>query len=329
MIDKLKIENFKSIRNLELNCKKINVFIGEPNAGKSNVIEALTFLSEGINSSNFKDVVRYRSFSDLFYDRETTKEIIIIANSLYCKISFDGKEFKGVINKVVVAPSKNENLVNFRFEPLGSNLYWSPTLQTDITPLIKCFFYRNLMKFDNTKPGSLLPPFGENLITTLSTNKEYRRLASDIFKSKGLKIQLDDTTHEISVVKEIDDVLFKYPYESSSETLRRIVFFMGCLETNKNSTLLFDEPEANTFPFYTKYLAERISADETNQYFLTTHNPYLLESIVAKSAPENLNVVITYMEDYETKLKLLNDIEVKELMNLDAFFNLKRYTETE
>ena len=41
MIKKLEIENFKSIKHLSLDCKRVNVFIGEPNAGKSNILEAL------------------------------------------------------------------------------------------------------------------------------------------------------------------------------------------------------------------------------------------------------------------------------------------------
>jgi AAA15 family ATPase/GTPase len=45
MITKLSIANFKSIRQLNIDCKKINLFIGEPNTGKSNILEALALLS--------------------------------------------------------------------------------------------------------------------------------------------------------------------------------------------------------------------------------------------------------------------------------------------
>ena len=53
MVEQLKIQNYKSIRNLDLPCKKVNVFIGEPNSGKSNIIEALSLLSQDIvNNDN-------------------------------------------------------------------------------------------------------------------------------------------------------------------------------------------------------------------------------------------------------------------------------------
>ena len=37
----LRIQNYKSIKDLHLECGKINVFIGPPNSGKSNILEAL------------------------------------------------------------------------------------------------------------------------------------------------------------------------------------------------------------------------------------------------------------------------------------------------
>ena len=42
MINQVNIKNFKSIKDLTMSCKKLNVFIGEPNSGKSNIIEALS-----------------------------------------------------------------------------------------------------------------------------------------------------------------------------------------------------------------------------------------------------------------------------------------------
>ncbi len=41
MIEKLAIKNFKSIKELDIDCRRINLFIGEPNTGKSNILEAL------------------------------------------------------------------------------------------------------------------------------------------------------------------------------------------------------------------------------------------------------------------------------------------------
>ncbi|HEX9956575.1 MAG TPA: AAA family ATPase, partial [Fibrella sp.] len=43
-LDWVEIKNFKSIKDLRLDCKRVNIFIGKPNVGKSNILEALGLL---------------------------------------------------------------------------------------------------------------------------------------------------------------------------------------------------------------------------------------------------------------------------------------------
>ena len=45
MIKRFTIKSFKSIKSLEFECNRINVFIGPPNTGKSNILEVLSYLS--------------------------------------------------------------------------------------------------------------------------------------------------------------------------------------------------------------------------------------------------------------------------------------------
>lgn len=52
MISKFELENFKSIKQASFNFKKINLFIGPNNSGKTSVLQALAFLlQEGLTSS--------------------------------------------------------------------------------------------------------------------------------------------------------------------------------------------------------------------------------------------------------------------------------------
>jgi predicted ATP-dependent endonuclease of OLD family len=45
-IKNIEIKRFKSIQHLKIDgCKRINVFIGYPNTGKSNIFEALSLLA--------------------------------------------------------------------------------------------------------------------------------------------------------------------------------------------------------------------------------------------------------------------------------------------
>jgi len=106
-----------------------------------------------------------------------------------------------------------------------------------------------------------------------------------------------------------------------------MVFYSLALETNKNAVLAFDEPEAHSFPPYTKTLAERIALDDRgNQFFLTTHSPYMLDSLLSKTPARDLNVVLCRMENFETKAYPLNQEQIDQIKewSMDAFFNFDR-----
>jgi len=45
MIEEVHIQNFKSIYDLKIKTGRINLFIGENGSGKSNLLEALVFVS--------------------------------------------------------------------------------------------------------------------------------------------------------------------------------------------------------------------------------------------------------------------------------------------
>ncbi len=46
MLRRLKVKNYKSLRNLDLRLGRLNVLVGPNAAGKSNILDCLAFLSE-------------------------------------------------------------------------------------------------------------------------------------------------------------------------------------------------------------------------------------------------------------------------------------------
>jgi len=95
MIRTIKIQNFKSIKNLELGCKRINLFIGKPNVGKSNILEAIGILSFGAYDGSLRDFVRFENIGNLFYDNDVNESVEISADSSKFKMYFDGRVFVG------------------------------------------------------------------------------------------------------------------------------------------------------------------------------------------------------------------------------------------
>ncbi len=78
MVWKVSIENFKSIKQLRFDAKRVNVFIGEPNTGKSDLLEAL-----GVFSSVYEQdlLIRYKDPSDLFYNNLLSEDIKVQADN--------------------------------------------------------------------------------------------------------------------------------------------------------------------------------------------------------------------------------------------------------
>ena len=130
-------------------------------------------------------------------------------------------------------------------------------------------------------------------------------------------------TREFAIQKHEGGIVTEFPYESVSDTLQRVMFYEAAMVSNKDAVLVFEEPEAHAFPFNTKHLGEQMALDETNQYFIATHNPYLLSAVVEKANKDEVGVFITYWENHETKVKMLTGDELSRLMDADPFLSIE------
>ena len=334
------IRNYKSIRSLDFESRRVNVIIGEPNCGKTNVIEALS-LSNLEALRNASTCFRAKLPSELFWDQDIGGSIRVVLGDLEVEAGIH----QGQV--VVVGEKSGPHLsIKGRFEsPEGTSTFstllpsdlgkFSQTMGGDASPerwpRRACpFWFVSKDEFTSFELTRLEPPFGDNLATLLSSRKDARQIAAEVFDRGGFKLEVRPRENRLGLTKSFDGITVSIPFTASSETLRRILFYRLAVETNQNSVLLFDKPEANTFPMFTKLFAEQIAADDHgNTFFLTTHSPYLLGSLIEKTPKEELAVVLCHMENFETKARVLSQDEVQELLDLgaDAFFNLDRLTE--
>jgi len=322
MITKLSVSNFKSVRRLDIECKKVNLFIGEPNTGKSNILEALALMSWcGCPDPNLGDYVRFQTAQNMFYDQFLDREIRMSLSlssgtpdsSLSVRFVNDRFELRSQPKSAV------HGYIDYKGRFSGSKL--------PLTGDIKFFRFKNLPKHTDTTPGALNPPDGRNLFSVVFGSESLRETMKEFFRKYGLRIVFKPQEKLFELQKEVDDLVFTYPYMLASDTLRRIIFYTVAIASNKESILVFEEPESNAFPYYTKYLGERIALDQTNQFFIATHNPYLLSAIIEKARKEDIQVFITYFKDFQTRVKPLTANQLSELMEADPFFNLDRFIE--
>ena len=114
----------------------------------------------------------------------------------------------------------------------------------------------------------------------------------------------------------------------TSESIQRTLFLNAVLESNRNTALVLQNPEAGIFPEDAKILAEQIAMDEfDNQYFISTQDNAFAMSLFCKALKDTLAINIVYREAYRTKVRPLRPVELQELWELDLLFNLDRYLE--
>jgi len=85
MIKKIHIQNFKSIYNLELEVGRVNLFIGENGSGKSNLLEALVFVSASESNMLANEFLVSRGLRvpepelmrSAFYEEDSNKDVKI------------------------------------------------------------------------------------------------------------------------------------------------------------------------------------------------------------------------------------------------------------
>jgi len=324
MIQTLEIQNFKSIRHLQMDCRRVNLFIGEPNTGKSNILEALGLFSIP-HTWEIQDFVRMESMDDLFYEHDISQRVMV---------RYDGGESSEIS---LVADQETFPPQFLLLSPWGLRVYRSDGSIVKIespvaeAPPLKIRFYRFSpgVVFGGQPAPFLLPPRGENLPQVLLTRKDLHRMASGFFKRFGLTLLVSLRRDKLEMMREREGEFITFPYSLASDTLQRQIFHLIAMETSQDAVLIFEEPEAHAFPLYTKYLAERVALDESNQYFISTHNPYFLIPLVEKIHRTGIRVFVTYLWDGQTRVHPLAEEELRELLDLESglFFNLSLFVE--
>ncbi len=330
MIKNISIENFKSIKNLNFEARRVNIFIGEPNTGKSNILEALGLFGFGdISSSNLHYFVRFKNLNDIFFDSKSD-EILIEFNNEYVRFFEANNKLNGFKNNLE-RTFDEKIIINEKGTCLNHQIN---AVNEDGENNVAVGYYKfdaeRINVYEEVGYEYLSTPNGSNLFDIILKNEELRIIIGEIVAQKGFELNLSTRNKEIEFVKERkNNISVSIPLYNLSDTLQRVIFYLAAMLSNKNSALIFEEPESHIFPFYNQYLAETIGLDEEsgNQYFIATHNPYFLGSIAQKTKIEDLAVFITYMENHETKLRQLREDEYPELFDFDIFCNLDRFIE--
>ncbi len=344
LINDIEIKNFKSIRHQKIEgCKRINVFIGYPNVGKSNILEAIGTLGiiEKIFEQNrnpkflLSDFIRLETLPACFFQGLISNAPAYITSNL---------------RKVFIAWDDLTASLSYtcRFEPHASlsanfNSYFEPTYisvsdsfkypqnDAEFLAILQGHVYRymfaNAHQKDETRitKTSLQFPFGENIASVLQQNTKLRKEASALFSDFGFDMVFDNGN--LRLQKTVDEhTVFSLGLHSTADTLQRLIFHKAAIASNEGAVLLFEEPEAHMFPPYIRKLTYDIITNKTNQFFITTHSPFVLDNLLEEASDELAIYLVDYVSD-ETTITLLSETNIQEIKDygVDLFFNLESY----
>lgn len=336
-IKNLEIKNFKSIKHLSLDCKRMNVFIGKPNVGKSNILEALGLFSSVFVEDNLNELVRMKKTDDLFFDSFLSNTIEIrLDDRFLLTLSFE-RELNGVIVfKINISTYDHdiasiflirEGIIKWSDSHLMEGLIKPHHDNNTVDIFTKYYRYNSYAPQDSSFKSYLSSPAGENLFEIVTNYPEIRSRIVTMLKEQNLEFVSLINERDFKLQKNIDGFVTQYPYSSIADTFQRFIFYLAAIESNSNSVLIFEEPEVHSFPPYVKELAERMILKDDNQYFVSTHSPYLLQTFIDSLDDTQLNVYLTYYKDYQTHVKALTPDELRDIQDFgyDVFFNLRKF----
>ncbi|RCR65713.1 AAA family ATPase [Larkinella punicea] len=345
----VEIKNFKSIKDLRLDCKRVNVFIGKPNVGKSNILEALGLLGANYSRGKFMEgFIRYKELKHLYRDGDIHQTIQILSDQqvaiLYSYVlnsqietafrfwisSFSTYKYILDFGKHYADLSNDKNTLSMELQIDGKfNRFKNSENENfnNIYNTVKKYDFTNLTEFENLFQEFLLPPQGPNLYEVIRRNKDLWGEFAKLFTDQQLELVLFDAEQEFILQKKQGPYVTQYPFFSIADTFRRFMFYITAVESNKDSVIVLEEPEVHSFPPYTQELAYRIIYNTDNQFFISTHSPYLLHTFIENLEEDQLNVFVTYYENYETKVHALTTEDLRHILDFstDVFFNLDKF----
>jgi len=350
-IKNIEIKNFKSIRHQTIDdCRRVNVFIGYPNVGKSNILEALSLFSIDETNSFFNPFVRIENLTTLFFNGEISKQSEVRINDKHRFVArfeknsiifiqqferegtFFEKEDSGqhfsddshdvsIKTNFQLIANNEGKIYNYKSLPLGR--------KNELVDIRRYVFSKDAA-YTNNNFYELLYPYGSNIFNIISTNHTLKKEIQELFIPYELELLFDTREQKFTILKRTTSGIFSIPYELVADTLQRVIFYKAAILSNKEKVLLFEEPEAHMFPPYiSKFTSEVTYDDNKNQFFIATHSPFVINDFMENIEKDGLAIfTVGYdKETGETLIKKMSDEELHEIYQygVDIFLNLENF----
>ena len=322
-LENIDIENFRGFAKLKLeNFKRVNLFLGQNNCGKTSLLEAL-FLVTGIsnpqlslNINAFRDLpfLDEEDFRYIFHDLDYNVVPKLIAN-------FSEKELQRILEIVPifkeVIPTANE-LKKINQDQLSSSAINSTDYGARVSGLTSKFSIKEKHKErKNYKSQIYLQPGG----LTIDQPRNYKETINGVFLRSGVNessaiqrlekiIQAKKQDSIVKILQEIDpriqdivvlsnsriffdieEINHLVPSNIMGDGIRRILSMVTTIWETSNGIIFIDEIENGLhYSAHEKLWRALLAASEefNVQLFVTTHNIETLERLRSVALNQSL-----------------------------------------
>lgn len=290
MFKKLKIKSFKSITDVEINLKNLNLFLGTNSSGKSSILQALLVLAQS---------------DKLYHNHKLTSTPNSVLNGEYINLG-DFKEIQSKTSEGNIYISiTNEVPANIEETKLFISLddvdYTSPNYLFNKVKYISA----NRIGAEDVYPNSFsdeqyFKSDGSYLFSFLQRNKKLA-LDESFVKNKvstTLLVELNywlkeilNTELEIEAIEKTDLVKITYdvrgnkisnrPKNLGTGTSFIISILIMCLASQEGDALIIENPELHLHPKAQSALTEFLIhiASHNRQLFIETHSDHVFNAI--------------------------------------------------
>jgi len=352
MITKIKIDNFKSLVNFELELSTFNCIVGLNGCGKSTVLQAIDFLANLMvgdvsgwleqrewDKSDINSKLVKRLNIDFTVNLVLKGEQKVVWSGSFNRSSLHCTQETIVIDDVTILKVLDGNLTMSDSMPSGSIFmeYEGSILSTmklknnerqlsEIKNAILAIssldlISPSLLRKSNKSSGGKLGLGGEKLSAFLhELGKESKSKLTT--KLKGIYRQLNAIEtkaltsgwKELSVIESFDGKKVRTTARHINDGLLRLMAILSQL-SNDQKFFLFDEIENGINPELVEFLIDTL-VNSNNQILVTTHSPLVLNFIEDNVARES----IIYL--YKNKAGITKAIKLFDIPSLNEKLNV-------
>lgn len=345
MIEELKINNFRSIKNLKIDkFKNINIFLGKANTGKTSILEAIYIILSMdsraiIRITNLRSIALYNDiFDSLFYDYNTDEAIKFSINVDNELVKLEIKP--AIINSTVTFSEENimdnietgNNVYNLNFNYIRNRKNYTSNIGIEKKNNNETRFLFNVSVNALFYRVELISDYSNSLYKNLKMIFENNAKKEEL---KKYYKQFDNRIKDIRFIEnkiavEIEGLYNAINIKAMGKGFQTYITIIASIVVG-NKYILIDEIE-NGIHFETmKILLKNIidlSKEYNLQFFITTHSKefiqtlnYIIEKDYSKSdiisafnlyydKENNIDIIDYSQENFNHLIK--NDNEIRD-----------------